>query len=197
MRIKIIQSLFTVMILSSCIKDFYGHPNDKDRILTESNYVYTDDLKSAHLQTIVTQLNIELKQTDPDKEKEKFDLLNDELEETQSTLSDLAEFRKSVFKRRPPLPPCPNPQSCIKWLGVQYLTQRAGLAKLQMIIYDENQNIIAQTEGNLEQLTGLEVPLDYVVLIFKNPEYRGAIQIKVIETMGKVETAFSVASEIK
>lgn len=197
MKTKTILSLFAIVVLSSCIKDFYGHPDDKEGILTENNYVYIDDLKSAHLQTVVAQLNIELKQVDPEKEKEKFTLLNNQLKETQNTLNDLAEFRDAVFKRRPPLPPCPNPQSCIEWFDVKYLGQRPGLNKLQMFIYDKNQNIIMQTEGELEQLSGLEAPLEYVALIIKNPEYKGDIQIKVIETIGEDEISFSLGSEIK
>lgn len=196
MKSKLLLVASICIVISSCVKDYYSHPDDKDGILTKNNYVYTDDIKRVHLETLVEQIKIDLVQLDPIIDKVKYTLLLNQLTDTQNTISEIAEFRDSVFKRRPPPPPCPSPQNCIDWLGVQYLTQRPGLDKLQMVIYDSNQNIIAQTEGEIEQLTGLDVPLDYVVLIFQNTDYIGDIQIKVIETTGNVEEISTMNSKI-
>jgi len=196
MKSKLLLGVILCLVFNSCIKDFYGHPDDKEGILTENNFVYMDDLKRAYLETVEVEISTELNQIDPIKDKDRYVLLSNQLQETQNTLEDLADFRESVFKRRPPLPPCPKPQSCQDWLKVQYLTQRPGLDQLQLTIYDDNQGVVAQTQGELKQLGGLDVPLDYVVLLFENPEYRGDIQIKVVETIKNVEASFIVNSKI-
>lgn len=196
MKSKLLLGVILCLVFNSCIKEFYGHPDDKEGILTENNFVYTDDLKRAYLEKVEVEINEELEQLNPIKEKDRYVLLTNQLQETQSKLEDIADFRESVFKRRPPLPPCPKPQSCQDWLKVQYLTQRPGLDKLQMKIYDKNQNIVAQTQGELQELSGLEVPLDYIVLLFENPEYHGDIQIEIIETIDDNDVAFVVDSQI-
>lgn len=223
MKTKLIFAIITCLILSSCIKDFYGHPDDKDGILTQTNYIYTDDLKTEFLKIEVAKGETEIKEltviaNSPNAtNKDSMNLASAQqtLDANLNLISKLGDFRNQVFKVRPPLPPCPEPQNCSDWLNIQYITQRSAgfetllstssktqqstnLEELQLIIYDKDKNVIAQTDGSPERLDGLEVELDYIVLQFSNKEYRGDINVKIIQTnKGGIEDSFSIESKIK
>jgi len=206
MKTKITLLLIFCVILSSCIKDFYGHPDDENGILTETNYFYADDFKSEFLELKVAALDIELKELSAiiesqeanDSIFQRFDNATQEKFETSEQINDIAGYRDFVYKRRPPLPvPCPKPQSCFP--GIQYLTVSPETEFYELIVTNSNGEIIGTTVGNPVKLDNFDDLLSYVVFKFDKPDYNGEIQIQVTEKLSTEEDAlyFTLDSNIE
>lgn len=205
MKTKIPLLLLLFLGLSSCIKDYYAHPDDEKGILTDSNYLYADDLKISFLKNEIEIATVELNLLEPiintpnatDEVKEQYQRLSNSILVNENLIAELQDIRDLLFKRIPN-PPCPEPQTCNDWLRIQYLTERTSFTNLQMIIYDANQTVIAQTEDNIEAINGLDVALNYVVLVFNNTDYKGDIFIKTIRKSkdGFMES-FTIRSRIE
>ncbi len=194
MKTQIILSIVLLFTFSSCVDDYYGHPDDKEGILTSTNYVYSDDIRAEFLELQGAALEEEIKilggaiesgNATPEQE-ERFQTAQDELSSTSKTLIEIAEFRELVYKGiplPPPPPPCPKPRNCNDWLNFNYVTIPSGQSEFGLLIYDQNQNVIGQTEGKPTALVGVDGLLDYVVLIFDDTQYEGDILVKAFGTM--------------
>ncbi len=206
MKTKIPVLLLLFLGLSSCIKDYLGHGDDTNDngFLTEKNYFYADDLKTAFLEDKSQNLSIELNnlqiiidagQAD-DATKIRYAEVKDELLTIDQNLSSVASYRDLVFRGGvPPLPPCPKPRNCNDWLNFIYVTPNPSYEKFQLIIYDDQQNVIAQTEGDPQPLLGVDGQLNYLDLIWINKEFKGDIfVIAVGEINGDPEEIFSKSS---
>lgn len=208
MKTKILLLLILSIGFSSCIKDFYGHPNDKDLVLTEKNYVYSDDIKLKFLDMRVTQLDAEIDELKvliglgkaTDIQKERFDQATIEKDSALAEHKLISEYRDIVFRRGPiPPPPCPSPRNCDEfWIDFKYVTVPPIYENFQLVIYGKDKNVIAQTEGKPETLGGLDGLLNYVVLTFNDTDYKGPI---FVEALGEAKDVkfepFSIVSNIK
>ncbi len=187
MKTRFTLSLLVLFVLTSCIKDFYGHPDDKDGVLTSENYVYSDDIRSEFLEQEIALLEEEIKELGAlvesgqatEAQELRFETAQKDLTATITLTEEISDYRELVYKGKPlPPPPCPKPRNCNDWLNFNYVTIPSGLEQFGLLIYDQDQNVIGQTEGNPETLGGTDGLLDYVVLIFNEAEYQGEILVK-------------------
>ena len=200
MKTKFTLLMAFCLILSSCIKDFYAHPDDKNGILTETNYFYSEDFKTEFLQIQIAKLDEEIKELiagGADATDSKLILVKQKREEVSNAVTAIASYREAVYKRRPPIPgPCPKDQNC--YPNLQYLAVPPGLAFYELLVFDANGSVIGKTEGNPVALDNVGGLLDYVVFKFDNPDYQGAIQIQVKEKLnsGDAISEFVLDSKI-
>jgi len=194
MKTKVTLLLAFCFIISSCIKDFYGHPDDEIGVLTETNYYYSDDFKTEFLTIQVDELNAEIKKlkeilgAGQGDDKTLQDLANatQKRDSASTEISNIETLRELLFKkRRPPLPgPCPKNENC-DLPGIQYIVVPPGLAFYELIVYDLDGNVLGQTEGEPVGLNNVDGLIDYLVFISDGSDYSGPIKIQIREKLGE------------
>lgn len=199
MKTKIILLLTFFLILSSCIKDFHGHPDDQNGILTETNYFYSDDFKTQFLEIQIAELDVEIKELTAiveegqadDLTKERLELAKEEREDASNQTVAISVNRDLVFKRRPPIPgPCPKIENCfptVQYFAVPSVNQ---IDSFECIVRDVDGIIIGRTDGELVDIENVDGLLKSVVFLFDKPDYEGAIQIHITEKLADNEEIF-------
>jgi len=176
---------FTCISFASCIKDFHGHPDDKDGILTETNYFYSEDFKTDFLEIEIANLEVEIKilisqganENDP-----KLILAQENLESALAEVEFIATQRDIVFRRRPPLPgPCPKIENCFPL--VQYIAVPSGLDFYELVVLNANGEAIGRTEGGPSELGNVGGLIESVVFIFDDEGYEGEAVIQIKERL--------------
>lgn len=204
MKTKILLLSLLVSLSSSCIKDYLGNGSKKVEI-TEKNYLYPDDVKTAFLENVNLELSIELKKLESiidagqadQQTKARYATIKSEFATNNATLNNLANERARLLKIIPP-PPCPKPRNCNGWLDILYLTPRPGAIAFQALIYDASQNVIAETQGTPQPLVQFNGDLNYIDLIWKNRNYKGDITVKIIEINGtNLQEVYFINSKIE
>jgi len=199
MKTKITLALLMLFALSSCINDYYGHPDDKDGILTESNYFYSDDFKTAYLEIRLDSLDVEIKQLEAivsDGEADSIQIENLELAriERENAIAQTAEIaanRDIVYKRRPRIPsPCPKDENC--YPNLQYIAVVPGI-DFSMVVVDTDGELVGQTEGVTFPLDNVDGLINAVVFTNYRPDFMGDVQIQIKETLVNTEETFEYA----
>jgi hypothetical protein len=189
MKTKILISLFSVVILSSCIKDYHGNIESKDSILTETNYIFSEDIKAKSLDFHIAKLEAEIKSLKivldlgqaTTAQKERYVEAMLEKDTVLNELNLITDYINEVYKKGPkPLPPCPRPRNCNDfWVSIENVTLPLNYETFQLEIYDKNNNVIARTEGIPKPLNDFEGYLNYVHLKFNTTNYKGPILVKI------------------
>lgn len=206
MKIKVLLVALVSLIAVSCIKDHYGHPDDKDRVLTKDNYFYSDDFKTTFLEIEVGELDDEIKVLESiiaagqgtEETQEKLDTAKANRLALSNELNEIADYREGVYRRRPPLPgPCPKNENC-DWPGIQYIAIPSGLEFYELIIFDANGGVLGTTQGDPETVGNTGDLLDYVVFIYEGEDYQGEITVQIKEKSfsDNEVTSFIVNSDI-
>lgn len=206
MKIKVLLVALLSLSVVSCIKDHYGHPDDKDLVLTESNYFYSDDFKTTFYEIEVEKLNDEIKELDAiidagqgtEETQEKLDTAKANRLALSNELIEIAGLREAVYRRRPPLPgPCPKNGNC-DWPGIQYIAIPTGLEFYELVIFDANGGFLGSTQGSPESVGRAGNLLDYVVFLYEGEGYQGEITVQIKEKAisDNEITSFVVNSDI-
>lgn len=189
MKTKIILVLvFICLSFTSCIKDYIGHGDDENDtgFITETNYLYADDLKVAFLEDNLALLIeeeeflgkiIDAGQAN-NEQKERYEKVGNEIEDTNGSISTLLDYRDIVFNKIGPKPPCPKPRLCGAWLDMIYVTPAPKYITYQLLIYDANEEVIGQTIGKPGELLGVDGLINYVDFVWSNKDYKGEILLK-------------------
>lgn len=206
MKTKLLVLLALFVVATSCIKEHYGHPDDKDLVLTESNYFYSDDFKTQFLELEVAELDDEIKELEAiiqagqgtEETQKQLDTAKANRLALSNELAAIADYREGVYKRRPPLPgPCPKDGNC-DWPGIQYIAVPSGLEFYELVIFDANGGYLGGTQGSPETVGVSGNLLDYVVFLYEGEGYQGEITVQIKEkTASDPEiTSFAVSSDI-
>ncbi|NHF61454.1 hypothetical protein FK220_019025 [Flavobacteriaceae bacterium TP-CH-4] len=204
MKTKVLFSTLLLALVVSCVKDYHGGGEEEpyEGILTETNYLYFDDFRTAFLENRIMALDAEIEELNDRigsgqgdaKDEERLEEAKNERTSNQEEIDFISEYREQVFRVRPmpPPPPCPSPQSCTDWLDIVIVTPPPTYTNFQLIIYSENQEVIAETDGNPEPLDGLDGLLNFVNLNWYDQEYRGSIFIQVFteDQQGNLQQSF-------
>ncbi len=176
---------FVSFAFTSCIKDFHGHPNDKDGILTKTNYFYADDFKAQFLEIQIAKLDEEieeLKAGGAGPNDSKLILAMEKREEASNETIAIAAYRELVYRRRPPIPgPCPKIELCFP--DIQYIVVPNGLDFFELIVSRENGEIIGRTEGDPSELGNVGGLIESVVFMSNGESVQGKIQIQIKERL--------------
>lgn len=204
MKTKITLLIVTICFVStSCIKDFYSHPDDKNGILTENNYYYGDDFKSEFLMLQIEELDAEIKELTAiigagqgdNTTAEKLELAKQKKDDAEKQTIEIALYRDQVYRRRPPLPgPCPKDENCDIG-GIQYIVVPPGLDFYELTILDANGGLVGRTDGSPQTLDNVGNLLEYLVFLVDEPDYQGDIQIQVKEISNGTELQFILDSQ--
>jgi hypothetical protein len=190
---------FVSLSISSCVKDYVGHGQDKIA-LTNDNYMYEGDLYAIYLDMEITKVDALIsdlekiiksnqgnEQTDKDLEaaKARKGTLNNEL----VTVPDW------LFRRIPkPKPPCPNPTNC-DFLGFDFIGSFGRTQLKSVTVYDADGNEVGGTTGQqnpLPRTRGMAVVDD-----FKMENYSGPVTIKVVTEAGsRLESVYFFESNL-
>ncbi|APQ17599.1 hypothetical protein [Maribacter hydrothermalis] len=207
MKTKILLSLFSVVIFSSCIKDYHGNIDSKDSILTETNYIFSEDIKAKSLDFHIAMLEAEIKDLKmvldlgqaTNAQKERYVEATLEKDTALNEQRLILGYLDEVYKKGPkPLPPCPRPRNCNDfWEGLEIVTLPVNYETFRIEIYDKNNNVIARTEGYPKPLNDFEGYLNYIHLKFNTADYKGQILVKASgETKDGAFEPFSIESYI-
>lgn len=189
MKTKIILLVGLISLsFTSCIKDYLGHGDDENDtgFLTETNYLYADDLKVAFLEDNLDKLFEEKAFLDQvfdagqanEEQKERYEEVGNEIEATSNTISSLFDIRETVFKIVGPKPPCPRPRLCDEWLNMIYVTPRPDYTKYQLSVYSSDDELLGQSIGEPGELLGVDGAINYVDFVWNTKDYKGEILVK-------------------
>lgn len=206
MKIKILLVALICLTTVSCIKDHYGHPDDKDLVLTESNYFYGDDFKTEFLEIEVERLDQEIKDLEAiiaigqgdETTQEKLDTAKANRLGLSNELMQIADYREGVYRRRPPLPgPCPKDGNC-DWPGIQYIAIPSRVVFYELVLLDANGGMLGRTEGEPESVGRSGNLLDYVVFMYEGQNYQGEVTLQIKEKLDSDNTirTFELKSSI-
>ncbi|WP_282116852.1 hypothetical protein [Cellulophaga baltica] len=204
MKVKIILLPILAIFITSCINSFLGETTEKT-IITETNYIYPDELKLMHLENENIQLNSEIetltKIIDSGQENEqtkaRYTTVTNELASNNAAIMNILNEMDIVFKKLP-LPPCPRVNNCNDWFSIRYLTPLPDYQICQVVIFDESENVLAQTVGTPKPLEQFNSIVNYIPLEWKTYKYTGQIIIKVYTVdQNNIKDEYYISSEIE
>lgn len=192
MKTKLVAYGIVFLLFSACIDDYNGGDGDEPYKgpLTETNYLYSEDLRSSFLEEQIVELDEEIAelkdiiangQADETTE-ERLEEAEAEKETNTLEIDAIASYREQVFKITPvpPRPPCPKPRSCSDWLEIIQVTPPVAFKGFRMTVYTANQEIIGETSGELQALEGSGGLLNSIELKWDTQGYKGEIFVKTI-----------------
>lgn len=187
--------------ITSCIQDYLGHGDDENDtgFLTETNYLYADDLKVAFLENNLESLKEEKEELDKiieggdanDEQTQRLKAVNNEIDDTNKSIDITLDYRADVFLIVGPKPPCPRPRLCDLWLDMIYVTPGPRFVSYQIDVYGANEEIIGQTVGDPKELLGVDGLINYVDFIWSNKDYKGEILLKAYGVTADGDEEFS------
>lgn len=192
MKTKLVAYGIVFLLFSACIDDYNGGDGDEPYKgpLTETNYLYSEDLRSSFLEEQIVELNEEIAELKEiiangqanEATEERLEEAEAEKETNTLEIDAIASYREQVFKitPMPPRPPCPKPRNCNDWLNLELVTPPVIFENFQMIIYSANQEVIAETSGDLQALEGSDGLLNSIYLKWGVQDYKGEIFVKTI-----------------
>jgi len=200
MKTKLLFGVLLTFLVSSCIKDFYGH-GGHDINFTEKNYVYEGDLYSIYLDDEIEILDIKIQelediiynnqgdqntQNDLVAATEQRNMLNDELQ-------GIVSLEQVGLRLPPPPPPCPRPRNC-DFSGLEYILTDVSVDKIRIIFLDDNGNTIGGgTIDDLGTLPDSAGQINFSKLMINGQQGSvAAIQVQVFNSQGIEERNYLV-----
>lgn len=176
---------FLLLLFTSCVHDFISK-DSSEIVITETNYILSEDIKTIHLENKNLELSAEIKDLQliidagkADEQTEaRFAIVSAEFAANNKIIDNILNQRDMLLKIVPP-PPCPKPRNCNDWFGINNLISPKDNISFSSVIYDANQNVLAETIGTPKPLNQFDGIVNVITLEWKNKDYKGDILVKV------------------
>lgn len=147
------------LLMTSCIKDYMGHANDKV-VLTSDNYLYEGDLFQVYLDQKVAKLDVSiaaLKDIIANNQADETTLnkliaaeeARDNFISQEASIISLEQVGRTIPK---PRPPCPKPRNC-DFSTFEYVLAPNTVKEIKIEILNNNGKTIGG--GNINDLSPL------------------------------------------
>ena len=184
MKAKLLIASFSLLLLSSCIKDYIGKKNDIE--ITEDNYVFEGTVYQQYLTESIEATEDEIQelqeiidnnqgdgQTEEDlaAAQEQLAYLSNELVNTNDLVGNI------VGRIVPPRPPCPDADLCLP-NGLLYLLTERDLGDFTFEVFDANGALLISADAaSASPLRGSQNLLNFNEL--EETDYVGEVSIVV------------------
>lgn len=183
-KLKVLGLFF--LVLTSCIKDYYGGGgNGEDIVLTEDNYLYEGDLYTIYLNSEIAPIETRIsklkdlidnnKATEADKLE--YEAKQGSLNQLNTELNNINDLGQVLIGKPKPRPPCPQPRNCDFTL-FEYIVVPSTVKEISLkILNDKDEQIGGGTLNDFKMLDDTQGLLSISNLSI--PAYKGPIKIEV------------------